>query len=354
MSQNNARRDLRMADKIRVDEISVDEVSRRAALRSGLIAVGGASLAGTAAALAPKHALADDAETSAVRGLIGKDDPKAGLIDAHVHVWTPDVKQYPLATGYRVEDMKPASFTPVQLFEQAGPCGVTRVVLIQMSFYGFDNSYMLDVSARYPGVFSGVAVIDENGSDPAAEMRRLAKHRVRGFRIHPGQRKVDAWIGSPGMAAMWKCGAETGQAMCALINPEALPAMAAMCEKFPATPVVIDHFARIGMDGTIRETDVVALCKLAKFKTTRVKISAFYALGKKQPPYDDLGPLTRRLLDAFGPERLMWASDCPFQLNPGHTYRESIELVRSCRLDFLTDSDRQWLLRKTAEQTFFG
>ncbi len=155
------------------------------------------------------------------------------------------------------------------------------------------------------------------------------------------------------MATMWKCGAETNQAMCALINPEALPAVAAMCEKFPATPVVIDHFARIGMDGTIRESDVAELCRLARFKITRVKVSAFYALGKKRPPYDDLGPLVRRLLDAFGPERLMWASDCPFQVDPGHTYRESIDLVQR-RLDFLTESDRQWLLRKTAEQTFFS
>jgi hypothetical protein len=37
----------------------------------------------------------------------------------------------------------------------------------------------------------------------------------------------------------------------------------------------------------------------------------------------------------------------------GHTYAASIELVRD-RLDFLTDEDRQWLLRKTAEKVFFA
>ena len=52
------------------------------------------------------------------------------------------------------------------------------------------------------------------------------------------------------MAAMWKLGADEQLAMCALVNPEALAPLDAMCQKFPETPVVIDHFARIGVDGT--------------------------------------------------------------------------------------------------------
>jgi predicted TIM-barrel fold metal-dependent hydrolase len=60
-------------------------------------------------------------------------------IDAHVHVWTPDTLHYPLAKGYKKEDMKPASFTPEELFKHTRPAGVNRVNLIQMSYYGFDN-----------------------------------------------------------------------------------------------------------------------------------------------------------------------------------------------------------------------
>ena len=82
-------------------------------------------------------------------------------------------------------------------------------------------------------------------------------------------------------------------------------------------------------------------------------MSAFYALGKKHAPYTDLGPMIRRLLSAFGPERLMWATDCPFQVENGHTYRDSIDLIRE-RLDFLTASDRKWLLGGTAQRVFFS
>ena len=34
------------------------------------------------------------------------------LIDAHVHVWTPNTARYPLATGFKKADMQPPSFTP--------------------------------------------------------------------------------------------------------------------------------------------------------------------------------------------------------------------------------------------------
>jgi predicted TIM-barrel fold metal-dependent hydrolase len=60
-------------------------------------------------------------------------------IDAHVHVWTPDVQHYPLAAGYKPADMKPPSFTPEELFRHCKPAGVERINLTQMSFYGFEN-----------------------------------------------------------------------------------------------------------------------------------------------------------------------------------------------------------------------
>jgi predicted TIM-barrel fold metal-dependent hydrolase len=274
-------------------------------------------------------------------------------IDAHVHVWTPDVKRYPLAKGVKPEDMVPRSFTPAELFAHCRPEGVDRIVLIQMIFYGTDNRYMLDSIAKHPGVFRGVAVIDEQQIGACDEMRRLATQGVRGFRLYTDKRTAESWSDSAAMKAMWSCGAETGQAMCLLADPDALPAIHRMCERFPRTRVVIDHFARIGMRGDVKTADVNQLCRLADFKNTFVKTSAFYALGKKQPPYTDLGPLVRRLRDAFGAERLMWASDCPYQVQEGHSYADSIALIRD-RLDFLSAEDKEWMLRKTAERVFFG
>lgn len=270
-----------------------------------------------------------------------------GWIDAHVHVWTDDLARYPIAAGVRPEQMKPPRFTPEELLAEARPCGVTRVVLIQMSYYRFDNSYMLDTIARFAGVFRGVAIVDASVPDAAAEMRALGERGVRGFRIGGAE------LETAGMEAMWACAAEEGLAICPLINPDALPRLERLCARFPDTTVVIDHFARIGADGQIREQDVARLCALARYPNSYVKLSAFYALGRKRYPYTDLLPLIRRLLDAYGPRRLMWATDSPFQLQPGHTYRGSLELIRD-RLDGISADDRHWLLGGTAERVFFS
>jgi predicted TIM-barrel fold metal-dependent hydrolase len=270
-----------------------------------------------------------------------------------VHVWTPDTEKYPLASGFKKEDMKPASFTPDQLFAHCRPEGVSRIVLIQMSYYKTDNRYMLDMIAAHPGTFSGVAIIDENAADVRGRMKALKQQGVRGFRIYTGGSDVEAWLGSPGMKAMWKAAAEENLNMCLLINPEALGPVAKMCEQYPDTPVVIDHFARLGMKGVVDRAGLDSLLHLSKHSKVTLKTSAFYALGKKKAPYLDLGPMIRECRDAFGAERLMWASDCPFQVDPGHNYHDSIALVRD-RLDFLTASDRAAMLRGTAERVFFS
>jgi predicted TIM-barrel fold metal-dependent hydrolase len=277
-----------------------------------------------------------------------------GFIDAHVHVWTPDLDHYPLAAGRRREEMRPASFTPEELFHHTKPAGVDRINLIQMSFYGFDNSYMLDMIALHKDVFVGTAVIDPLAAHTDNVMTELAAKRVRAFRIHPVLSKLPParWLEPPGYARMFAVGAKNNQAMSCLISPDALPELDRMCRKFPQTPVVIDHLCRIGITGTVADKDVDALCAMAAHPRVMVKVGAFYALGKKQAPYTDLAPVIRRVVQAFGARRCMWESDCPFQVSDGHRYQDSLDLVRR-RLDFLTDEDRDWLLRRTAEEFFF-
>ena len=277
-----------------------------------------------------------------------------GFIDAHVHVWTPDTDRYPLDAGFTKEkDMLPPSFTPEELFTHSRPQGVDGVVLIQMSFYKTDNRYMLEAIARHPGIFRGVAIVDETKADVCDTMKTLAKQGVRGFRIYTDREKAEAWQHSDGMKKMWACAVDAGLSMCLLANPDALPAVHRMCKAFPKTRVVIDHFARIGMKGAVQQGELDELCRLADFEHTHVKTSAFYALGAKKAPYTDMAPLIRKLRDTYGASRLMWASDCPYQVQEGHTYADSIALIRD-RLDFLSAEDKGWMLRKTAEKVFFA
>ena len=272
-------------------------------------------------------------------------------IDAHVHVWTNEFDRYPLSPPHQESDMNPKTFYPDELLAHAEPSGVNRIVLIQMSYYQFDNTYMLDVMEAYPGVFSGIAIVNWEAERPDETMLQLADQGVRGFRIYPKDTPIGNWLDGPGFERMFVAGAAHNLAICPLINPNALPALSRHCDRFPETPVIIDHLSRIGADQPVCDEHIGQLCAMAKHPNVMVKVSAFYALGEKAPPYDDLNPLIRRVYEAFGADRLMWASDCPFQV-VDHTYEDSIALIRD-RLNFLSDADKDQILRKTAEDFFF-
>ena len=310
----------------------------------------GSAIGAAAATLAAQRIiLADDpqpADSSAA------DTSGSGWIDAHVHVWHPDTDRYPISQNFRKSDMQPASFTADELLGHCRPLGVDRIVLIQMSFYEFDHRYMNEVMASHPGTFSGVALIDHHADTLEKKIDELAEQGMRGFRLH-SRGDAKGWVTDPGIATLFRAAARKGLAVCPLINPDDLGYVDALCQKFPETTVVVDHFARIGISGTIDPQALARLCRLARFPNTHVKTSAFYALGKKQPPYTDLTPMIRQVVEAFGPSRLMWASDCPFQVQGIHSYESSLALIRD-EIEFLSEADKSWMLRGTAERVFFS
>lgn len=319
-------------------------VSRRDALKAGLAAAALAATPALPSAAAEKEAAVDL--------------KKHPYIDAHSHIWSPNTDKWPLANGKTKADLDPPSFTPEELLKLAHAVGVGRVVLIQHTLYhGYDNTYLLDAAKAYPGTFAVTGMVNDAKPNPGQAMRDLHKQGVKAFRITSrpgiGASGGEKWLSGPGMAEMWKTAAETGQVMACLIDAKDLPGVDAMCAKHPETTVVIDHFARIGVDGTVHEEDLKQLCGLAKRKKTYVKLSAYYALGKKKPPYLDLAPMIRRLLDAYTPDRCMWASDAPYQTQGDNTYQASIELIRD-KLDFLSAGDKEKLLRTTAERVYFA
>ncbi len=171
-----------------------------------------------------------------------------------------------------------------------------------------------------------------------------------------GKQPPARWLEPEGYAAMFADGRpdRPGSSLLVLIDPDGFSeASTRMCRRFPDTTVIIDHLGRIGAgpDGAIRDADVEALRALAKHRKLYVKVGAFYALGKKKPPYLDLAPLIRSVIEAFGAGRCLWESDCPFQVVKDR-YLDSLALIRD-GLGFLSPDDRDWLLFRTSEQILF-
>jgi predicted TIM-barrel fold metal-dependent hydrolase len=89
---------------------------------------------------------------------------------------------------------------------------------------------------------------------------------------------------------------------------------------------------------------------MARSPKVFVKISHTWSLSKEAYPWLDSQWLVKRLYDAFGPKRLLWASDWPIAKDRA-TYQQRLAVVRD-DMTFLTAEDKRWLFGKTAERVW--
>jgi predicted TIM-barrel fold metal-dependent hydrolase len=146
-----------------------------------------------------------------------------------------------------------------------------------------------------------------------------------------------------------------------------LPHAVGIAERFPGLPLIIDH---LGLRQPPLDTaddapfaKLPQLLDLARFANVHVKLCGLPALSKEPFPYKDAWPALRAITDAFGADRLMWASDTtrfagrigigrhqnPATLGdyPGkHSFAESLLFVREAEV--LSGEEKAQILGATA------
>jgi predicted TIM-barrel fold metal-dependent hydrolase len=111
---------------------------------------------------------------AAFAGLAAPKQPR--IFDAHVHIWSSNITKYPLAPGYHAKDLDPPSFTAEELLKHARPAGVRAINLVQMTWYGLDHSYILDVIRKHSGIFVGTGIVPaySTAALPSPDLTMLA------------------------------------------------------------------------------------------------------------------------------------------------------------------------------------
>ena len=289
------------------------------------------------------------------------------IVDAHVHVWSANTDRYPLAPGFKKSDLWQPFFTPETYFQYSQSVGKVRLNLVQMTWYGLDHNYILDLIADDPETFVGTGIVpaitDVSLPSPEKTMVALAQSGIYAFRIRGGKTARQPignparWLDYPGYEQMFQTGAQHNLALSFLMGTDDLPELDRMCTQFPETPVILDHVCGIrSQNGILPESELELLYCMAKHNRVMVKLGPFQALGNGRPPYLDLLPLIRGVVDAFGSERCMWESDSggPIVMkDPTKDYPLSIALVQD-QANFLSNSDKKQILSKTAEDFFFN
>jgi len=227
-----------------------------------------------------------------------------GACDCHVHIFG-DPQRFPFAP---TRTYTPETATVDELRNLHRALHLDRVVVVQASVFGTDNSGTLDAVKQLGARARGIAVIDEK--TPSAELDRMNRSGVRGLRINLGTTGQD----DPQLAR------QSLQRVLRQINGRpwhiqmyvGLPVVAAIEKQLAAAtvPIVFDHFAGAKASLGVQQPGMASLLRLVQTGKAYVKISGAYRASTEAPDYADVTALAKVFV-AANPERVLWGSDWP-------------------------------------------
>jgi L-fuconolactonase len=279
------------------------------------------------------------------------------ILDGHVHLFRPVSDGYPRATS----ELFPAERAALsaELLDLMTAEGVDRAVVVSLSEH---DEYVRDCVIEHPGRFSGILVDRGPGRESLAEFdERCRWAGTRGLRMN--------YVGDPregdprrlSRFALLRYLAEHGMKLWFYGPPEQLGLLDGVASELGSLEIVLNHLGfcpdRIEFRDGLAHSDVdlppptlEVVTRLARHPNVYVMVSGEYCFSKRPYPFSDVAPIVRRLYEAFGPARLMWASDYPWIAEwPG--YRRLLELP-ALHLPDVPDGDIGMIMGGTAAALF--
>ena len=227
--------------------------------------------------------------------------PKA--CDSHCHVFGPG-QLFPYAPERKYT---PHDAPKETLFALHRHLGFSRSVLVQASCHGTDNSAMIDMLNDGGGRYRGVAVVGEDVN--AADLVVMHTAGVRGIRFNFVKRLVDVRP-RDSYLRIARLAAALDWHIVVYFEAHELAGLEELLCDLP-TPLVIDHMGRPDVSQGLQQPEFQRLCQLLETRPdTWVKVGCMERLTRQGPPYDDVLPFARHLVERF-PHRVLWGTDWP-------------------------------------------
>ncbi len=299
------------------------------------------------------------------------------LFDTHAHLISDDWETYPprairadLPTPRRTD----YTVTAESLIAMMDEHGVAEACLVQRGhLYGHDNSYILDAARKYPGRLHPVVILDQQDPATPGRYRELVKSdHVRGFRMSNTRpwHLDTAWLCSPQAMEVWEACADLGTPMALILFmkqlPYLLPLIKLIAQRYPELPILLDHGGmpfgmtqyevrlaqeageevrlpgppHFGIDRTIAIFEDVPN---VHFKITEINMERL-AAANVRPAH-----IVRRMVDSFGPGRVMWGSDVG--QSTLWSYAEKTAMAREAAA-FLTEEEARGFLHDNAARVY--
>ena len=244
----------------------------------------------------------------------------SGATDCAVHVFG-DTKRHPYWQG-RTYTPEPA--TVAELKQVMRAIGFDRVVVVQASTYGTDNSCVVDSIRELGSGARGVAVIDQKTTEAALD--DMHQGGIRGIRLSlgneggtdPAATRQRLRVAAERMKSRkgWSVLISGSPATFALVRDE--------IASF-TVPIVIDHFGEPQVGDGVGQPGFAVVLGLVRSGKAYVKLSNADNLAR-QADLSDMTAYAKALI-AANPERIVWGTAWPHPSAGTVTGRKSTDLA---------------------------
>jgi len=277
----------------------------------------------------------------------------ASFIDIHPHIIAHDDHRYPRSPLFGVQSDwsrdRPVSIEG--LIAAMNEAGVAKAAIVQASTcYGYDNSYLVDSIARYPGRFAAVGSVDLSQPDAPERIRHWMGRGVTGLRLFTGGSTAafdSRLLDDPRSFPAWELCGEAGLSMCLQTDPSGLAQVASLAKRFPKVRIILDHLGRPDVTDGPPYKNASILFGLAPLENIYLKLTPrIFADSKRgQATPETLFP---RLVEVFGSHQMAWGSNFPASEGG---LAANLEKAKAS-LQSLSNEDREWIFAKTARTLY--
>ena len=265
-------------------------LSRREILIGGLMAGAARLVPGDAA-----HAAASQPSTK-----VNFDVPPGG-VDCAVHVFDPKRFSYWQGRTYTPE---PATVAELRQVLQA--LKLERVVVVQGTPYGTDNSCVVASIRELGSRGRGVAIIDEK--TPDASLDEMHQAGMRGVRLSLNAASDPATARQRLKMTVDRLKTRQNWSLQLSANAATYEILRAELMALPMT-LVIDHFGQVQVSEGIGQRGFGTVLELVNSGKAYVKISNADSFAT-QPDLSDVTPYAKALINA-NPQRVVWGTAWP-------------------------------------------
>ena len=240
------------------------------------------------------------------------------IVEWNTHIFSPDTERYPLhpQAAYRPDvSVHPADPLGAYLQRMAAE-RIDRGVIVHPEPYGDDHRLVLECLAREPEILRGTSLFYPKDPDAPQKLADLVAQEPKivstRFHAHRGKEIYLDSFDDKGVRALWEKAVELGLIVELHIGPDYGAQVAQVLRDIPETVALIDHLAEPHMGTAVEFVEILELgTAKAEYNNTYMKLSGLNHFARDAPLYASAKAFTRRVIEAFGPERMVWGSGAP-------------------------------------------